>query len=167
MTSLDTVLAPDEVAALIRSNTENVFSTMLGLAVSATDAPKDQLQTLHQGGLISLVGFAGLWRGNGSVRCSGRLACSLSGKLLLAEFESVNDEVLDAMGEIANMIIGNFKNDAASKLGPLGLSTPTVIYGEKFEARNWHGESLVTVLFDCEGELLEVSISLFPARARD
>lgn len=163
MTSQDTVLTDDEVVTLIWANTEKVFSTMLGLEVKSSSAPKERVLALRKGGVVSLVGFAGRWRGSGSIRCSGRLACALSAKLLLTDFEYVNDEVLDAMGEIANMIIGNFKDDAACKLGPLGLSTPTVLYGNNFEARNWNGESWVTVLFDCEGELFEVNISLIPA----
>lgn len=162
MIAREAILANDEIVALIWSNTEKVFSTMLGLTVKSSSTSEDRIQALRKGGVISLVGFAGQWRGSGSIRCSGRLACSISGKLLLTEFDHVDDEVLDAMGEIANMIIGNFKDDAAYKLGPLGLSTPTVIYGNNFEARNLNGESRTTVLFDCDGELLEVSISLVP-----
>jgi len=162
MSFQEPVLTDDEVVALIWSNTEKVFSTMLGLTVKSSLAPEERIKALRKGGVVSLVGFAGRWRGSGSIRCSGQLACSISGKLLLTHFDYVNDEVLDAMGEIANMIIGNFKDDAAYKLGPLGLSTPTVIYGNNFEARNWNGESWITVLFDCDGELLEVNISLVP-----
>ncbi len=165
MTPQDTALTNDEVVALIWANTEKVFSTMLGLTVKSSSAPEERIRALRKGGVVSLVGFAGRWRGAGTIRCSGRLACSISGKLLLTQFDHVNDEVLDAMGEIANMIIGNFKDDAAYKLGPLGLSTPTVIYGNNFEARNWNGESWIPVLFDCEGELLEVNISLVPGYA--
>jgi len=162
MTSRETVLSNEEIAALIWSNTEKVFSTMLGLTLAPSNASEQQVKTLRKGGLVSLVGFAGAWRGSGSVRCSSKLACTISEKLLLTPFEFVNDDVLDAMGEIANMITGNFKDDAADKLGPLGLSTPTVIYGTNFEARNFNGQSWNTVLFDCEGELLEVNISLAP-----
>jgi len=64
-----------------------------------------------------LVGFAGQWSGSGTIRCGGELACIISGKFLKAEYNQVNEEVLDAMGEIANMILGNFKDDAAFKFG--------------------------------------------------
>lgn len=162
MTSQDTALTNDEIVSLIWANTEKVFSTMLGLTVKSSSAPEERIRALRKGGVVSLVGFAGRWRGSGSIRCSGRLACSISGKLLMTNFDHVSDEVLDAMGEIANMIVGNFKDDAAYKLGPLGLSTPTVIYGNNFEARNCNGDSWITVLFDCEDELLEVNILLVP-----
>jgi chemotaxis protein CheX len=158
-------LTQDEIVVLIRAHTENVFSTMLGIEVKAGLATAQSATRDKDGGVISFVGFAGQWSGSGTIRCSSHLACVISGKLLLTDFESVNEEVLDAIGEMTNMIIGNFKDDAAQKLGPLGLSTPTVICGDHFQARNWQGQSWTTVPFDCEGELLEVMICLVPSRA--
>jgi chemotaxis protein CheX len=164
MTSHDTGLTNDEAVALIWSNTEKVFSTMLGLSLTASSATEEQIRALRKGGVVSVVGFAGRWRGSGTLRCTGSLACSLSSKLLMTDFDHVNDEVLDAMGEMANMIIGNFKDEAASKLGTLGLSTPTVIYGSNFEARNWNGENSISVLFNCESEVFEVNVTLVPGQ---
>lgn len=164
MKSQNAMLTNQEVVDLVCSNAEKVFATMLGVSLKSCSPAEEQIRALRKGGVISIVGFAGAWRGCGSIRCHGRLACSLSEKLLLTHFDHVNEEVLDAVGEIANMIIGNFKDDASYKLGPIGLSTPTVIYGNNFEARNWNGEDLITVLFDCEGDLLEIGISLFPGQ---
>jgi len=166
MTPAQVALTGEEVTALIRANTEKVFATMLGLTAEVRSGDWQGADAGQKGGVVALLGFAGDWRGSGTIRCSGRLACSLSGKLLMTDYGCVNDEVLDAMGEIANMIIGNFKDDAACKLGPLGLSTPTVIYGNNFEARNWNGQSWTGVAFDCEGELFEVKICLVPNGAR-
>jgi len=158
-------LTPDEIAELVRVNTEKVFSTMLGLSVQPQPTGVPPVSAGQDGGVISLVGFAGQWSGSGTIRCGAVLARLISGKLLLTDFDCVNEEVLDAMGEMANMIIGNFKEDAADKLGPLGLSTPTVIYGDNFQARNWNGQGWITVPFECAGELFEVKICLVPSQA--
>jgi chemotaxis protein CheX len=158
-------LTYDDIAKIVRANTENVFSTMLGLPVQARPATREPISLGPAGGVIALVGFAGQWSGSGTIRCSAELACAISGKLLMTDFDQVNEEVLDAMGEIANMIVGNFKDDAADKLGPLGLSTPTVIYGTNFQTRNWNGQSWIAVPFDCESELYEVKICLVPSHA--
>jgi chemotaxis protein CheX len=162
---MESPLTRDEIAELIRANTEKVFSTMLGLPIHAGALTVQPAGADEDGGVVSLVGFAGEWSGTGSIRCSAGLACSISSKLLLTDFDHVDDEVLDAIGEVANMIIGNFKDDAAFKLGPLGLSTPTVIYGSNFQARNWNGQGWTTVPFACEGELFEVKICLVPSHA--
>ena len=162
---MESPLTRNEIADLIRANTEKVFSTMLDLPIHAGPVTVQPTGAGEDGGVVSLVGFAGEWSGSGSIRCSGGLACTISARLLLTEFDNVNDDVLDAIGEVANMIIGNFKDDAAYKLGPLGLSTPTVIYGKNFQARNWNGQSWITVPFSCEGELFEVKICLVPSHA--
>ena len=40
-------------------------------------------------------------------------------------------EVLDGIGELANMILGNFKESIETQTGPLALTVPTVVYGKK------------------------------------
>ena len=158
-------ITQDEIVSLIRANTEKVFTTMLGLTIEVGPATVKPAANDHDGGVISFVGFAGEWSGSGSIQCSASLACTISSKLLMMEFDKVNEDVLDAIGEMANMIIGNFKDDASYKLGPLGLSTPTVIHGDRFQARNWNGQSWTTVQFNCDGELFEVKVCLAPSQS--
>jgi chemotaxis protein CheX len=164
MTEPQESLTHDEIAALICADTQRVFSTMLGVDVKPGPATVHANGVENDGGVVSLIGFTGNWAGSGSVRCSEHLACAISGKMLMTEYDKVNEEVLDAMGEIANMIIGNFKDDAAYKLGPLCLSTPTVIYGNSFQTRNVNGQSWISVPFDYEGETFEVKICLVENR---
>jgi CheY-specific phosphatase CheX len=76
----------------------------------------------------------------------------------------VNEEALDAISEITNMIIGNFKTHAESYFGPLGLSIPTVIYGLQFSARTAAKEQWVVVPFECEEQTVEVKVCLTPNR---
>lgn len=157
---MESPLTTQEIAELIRANAASTFSTMLGLPLSALPERAEPAMAPNDGGVIALVGFAGEWSGSGAVRCGASLACTISSQMLMADYPSVNDEVLDVMGEVANMIIGNFKDDVAYKLGPLGLSIPTVIYGKNFQARNASGLSWTVVPFDCQGELFEVKISI-------
>jgi len=54
----------------------------------------------------------------------------------MIEKESVDEEVLDAVAELTNMIVGNVKNDLELQLGLLGLSIPTVIFGGNFKTES-------------------------------
>ena len=164
MSNVQVPITPEEIAAIIGSTTENVFTTMLGLQVQAGPVDAQAKLTQEDGKVVCLVSFTGQWNGSGSISCSAALACAISGKLLMSEYEAVNDEVLDAMGEMANMIIGNFKDEAAAALGALSLGTPTVIYGNNFQTRNWNGQSWIAVPFCCEGERFEVKICLVPSQ---
>ena len=57
----------------------------------------------------------------------------MGANMLMTEASAVNEEVLDAMAELTNMVIGNVKTKLESQLGPLGLSIPTVVYGRNFK----------------------------------
>jgi chemotaxis protein CheX len=78
----------------------------------------------------------------------------------MTEFTAVNEEVLDAFGELTNMIIGSFKTELESIAGPMGLSIPTVIYGRNFTTRSLGHEEWVVVPFDCAGHKMEVKVCL-------
>jgi len=158
------LITQKDISSLLIDNTEKVFSVMLGMQVSPGEAVQHQSIERADGNVVSLVGFVGDWVGTGSVCCNSDMACRISSRMLMAEYTAVNEEVLDAVGEITNMIIGNFKDSAEPLLGPLGLSTPTVIYGRNVRARNLNGQLWTTVPFDCEGGLVEVKICLGPCQ---
>ena len=55
--------------------------------------------------------------------------------MLMTESTAVDEDVLDAVAELTNMIIGSVKTDLEQHLGPLGLSIPTVVFGRNFKTR--------------------------------
>jgi chemotaxis protein CheX len=144
--------------------TEEVFTTMLGMEVKAGAPYQAKNRTDPIDGVVSLIGLAGAWVGTGSISCSAPFACQLSGRLLMSEFQNVDEEVLDAIAEITNMIIGNFKTSIEERLGPMGLSIPTVVFGRNFSTRSIGTDDWVVVPFECEGGCLEVRACLAPAR---
>ena len=82
----------------------------------------------------------------------------------MSEYDSVNEDVLDAVGELTNMIIGNFKDEAEPMLGALALNTPTVVHGRNFRARSLAGTLWTTVPFKTEFGTLEVKVCMAPAQ---
>jgi chemotaxis protein CheX len=67
--------------------------------------------------------------------------------MLGADVGESDDQVTDAMGEICNMIAGNFKNKLAGADGRCMLSVPTVIRGEEYTCRSLaDGDHLETVI---------------------
>ncbi|MGD0619055.1 MAG: chemotaxis protein CheX [Bryobacteraceae bacterium] len=159
---LDESLVTD---SLCRATLE-VFGTMLSMDAVAGQRFTEKAPQHPSHGLVALIGMAGSWVGTGAITCSAELACKLSSHFLLAEFASVNDEVLDAMGELTNMIIGNFKNEMETHLGSLGLSIPTVIFGRNFVARSAAENDWIALPFECGGEVMTVKVCLAPRPKR-
>ena len=120
----------------------------------------DQTPPMVAEGVMALVGLAGPATGAGVITCGAAFAIQVCNHLLMAEEASVNEDVLDAMGEVANMIIGNFKTLAENHVGPLCLSIPTVIYGRNFTSRSIGDNAWVVLPFECNGETVEIRICL-------
>lgn len=148
------------VVDALRAATEVVFSTMLGLEVESEKPCTDNDDPGPSNGIIGLIGLAGAWVGTVSFCCNTRLACQICSKMLNAEYTEIGEEVLDAVAEITNMIVGGFKTEAETYLGPLGLSIPTVVYGLSFAARTVGREQWIVVPFTCGADRFEIKICL-------
>jgi chemotaxis protein CheX len=152
----------EHLVRIVRDSTHDVFSTMLNIELQQVDAYVDTTAPPAGDGILSFVGFAGAWVGTGSVSCSSTFACQMSSRFLMAEYQSVNEDVLDAVAEITNMIIGNVKTRLEEDLGPMGLSIPTVIFGRNFGSRTVGSYEWNVVPFLAGTERIEIQICIAP-----
>jgi chemotaxis protein CheX len=152
------------LTGLLGASAEMVFSVMLqDHAAPKTPPSSGDGEVLHDG-IISFIGLAGDWSGTGSVICSGGAALAIASRLLLIDAQAVDQEVLDAVGEITNMIFGNFKDCVESYFGLLSLSTPSVIYGRHVRARDLPSALTAVAAVEYRGEPIELKVCLSPAR---
>lgn len=143
-----------------------VFETMLNLPLLLEPSVMRnhiEPETFH--GVVALVGVAGSWTGTGHISCSPQFAQQLAGALLMTEYTSVDEEVLDAVAEVANMIVGNVKTFFEERLGPLGLTVPTVIFGRNYQTRSAGVKDWVLVRMRSGEETMDVNFCLMPCRA--
>jgi chemotaxis protein CheX len=154
-----------KVTDAVRVATREVFSMMMGLEVEAEPAYEEAHSTGTVDGVVALIGLAGQWAGGGVLQCDAVLARKFYSSLLMTECEpssdGVNEEVLDAVAEIANMIIGNVKNAIERDLGPIGLGIPSVVYGRNFTTRS-AGSNWIVTPFVCDGGRMLVKFCLTP-----
>ena len=78
---------------------------------------------------------------------------------MMSEYAAVDEEVLDAMAEVTNMVVGNVKTLLEEQVGAMGLSIPTVIFGRNFTTKS-AGGSWTVVPFQCFSESLIVQVCL-------
>lgn len=152
----------DIVVQCINQACSQVFSTMMGVELPAGEVMLESTTPDANDGVVSLIGLAGTWTGTGSIGCSAALACRVCSQLLMTDTQSVNEEVLDAVAELTNMIVGSVKTDLEQHLGPLGLSIPTVVYGRNFKTRSTGSAEWTTLRFVWDDEPLLIRLSLAP-----
>ena len=158
-------LEPGRIEAIIREATHGVFSTMLNLPVEDLPAYEEMASEPPSSldGVEVLVGIGGLWTGTGRIWCSSKFACTLASSLLTTEYDALNEDVLDAISEVANMIVGNVKARLEDILGLLALSIPTVIFGQNYRTRSAGVTSWLVVPFQCGDQELQVRFFIMAA----
>jgi chemotaxis protein CheX len=123
---------------------ESVFDTMMNLEVSSCDAPWN-----HAGDrMTSLVYLTGDWNGAVMLECTPKQACQFAGRILCMDPpETVDDDVRDVLGELANMIGGNMKSGMSTGVR---LSMPSVMNGRDYDVRVCGSEVKERIAFQCE-----------------
>jgi chemotaxis protein CheX len=107
--------------------TREVFETMLASQLtSLATEPSGPLN------VTAMVGLAGMLCGVMSVRCQHDAAALMASKMLGVEIDKVGPDISDALGEICNMVAGNFKNKISGLGDGCMLSPPSVITGDDY-----------------------------------
>jgi len=150
----------DQLVEMIRKATTEVFETMLATTLACGNPYVDDSAPGPQDGVVSLIGLAGPWVGSGMLACKAETARRISGLLLMQDFSAVDEDVLDAVGEVTNMIFGNVKTLIEELIGPMGLSIPTVIFGRNFSTRSLGRGQWTVVPFHLEGGEFDVHLCL-------
>jgi chemotaxis protein CheX len=141
--------------AILELAVEEVFEIMLGCEVKPV-TPSEH--TVH-GEFTAMVGLAGSLCGILTVRCSTETARQVA-KSMLGDTADAEQQVADALGEICNMIAGNFKNKLAGTDERCLLSVPTVISGGEYSFRSMAGGDVVDTVLLFEGAPIAVCLQL-------
>jgi chemotaxis protein CheX len=145
----------EEWGALLEVAAAEVFQMMLAcdLQPVATKASKSAEVT-------AVIGLAGQLSGVFTVRCSSRAAVLMTAAMLAIEPEEVDQQTWDGIGEICNMLAGNFK----AKLNGLGdrcmLSVPTVVCGADYTVRSLANGGRIERNFLFKEEPIRISLDV-------
>ena len=105
----------------------NVFNTMLDCPLKRTSLRlKTDAQPAHE--VSAIIGLSGTHVGSLVLSLSREVSLKATERLLLSEQSDVNSEVVDAVGELSNMIAGGAK--AAMAHLNLSLGLPNVVVGK-------------------------------------
>jgi len=141
-------LTEDSVRLTIVDITKGVFSTMVMMDVVDEYPLTEPVTSFHET-LTSMVGLAGSHSGILAIHCPKALALRITTNMLGMEVTEIDDDVNDALGEIANMIGGDVKHIFSPKGADINLSIPTVIYGSDYVLESMSSAESMVIPFDC------------------
>ncbi len=131
-----------------------VFEMMVGVRPEINSASTGD----PVGEVTAMVGLAGALCGMTNIRCAkvtaARFAALMLGEAAAADPSSSGD----ALGELCNMVAGNFKSKISTLADHCMLSVPTVITGGDYSVEASEPTELVLVPLLFEGQPLWVSL---------
>jgi chemotaxis protein CheX len=159
MKSIGELLAPNDSREkwipLMDAAAREVFELMLGCQLTLPEAVENVPL-----GVTSMVGLAGQLCGVLSVRCDEKTAALMTSKMLGVSLDKVGPEVRDALGEVCNMVAGNFKNKIAGLGDGCLLSPPTVITGSDYDLHSLADSPGVELRLLFEGMPLAITLQV-------
>lgn len=135
-----------------------IFSTMVGVEVPPSQTAVTV--TKFRKFVTAMVGFAGSYNGMISISAPQKLALAIASQMLGMEITECDDDVRDALGEIANMVGGSFKHHFVKDGHEVRLSTPSVMSGDDYVMSVGSIPDTLTLMFEYDTEHFLVSIYL-------
>ena len=130
---MDTREVKKIIAEDVAVATEELFKTMVAMELKH-DSSLLAEETNVQTDISGFVSFMGKYHGTVGICCSKKFALKIASGMLMEEMTEVNADVIDTVGEIANMVAGNVKTKITESYGEMELSVPIVMLGNGTEA---------------------------------
>ena len=147
--------APESWLPLLELAVREVFEIMLGCKL-------EPLVNMNSTTLefTAMVGLAGQLCGVITMRSTAKSAVLMASKMLGIDPKDADQQTWDAIGEVANMIAGNFKNKLTGLGDKCMLSVPTVITGADYSFHSLADGGPMEVMFLFEGAPVLVSLEV-------
>ena len=128
--------------------TKEIFSTMIMMEITL-----EEIQESHgplTDAITAMIGLAGTHRGVLAVHFPYAVAMAITSSFLMMDVTEMNEDVHDAMGEIANMLGGNVKTILSEKGRDIELSMPSTISGAEYSFQSDKDVDKVIIKFGTE-----------------
>ena len=152
--SMHLISDPDHLDDSVRE----VFATMLGVQCRRETVAYTLGDEAAEASVTAVIGFGGILSGACVFRCSAPAARQIAAHLAGMEFDTVDDIVKDAVGEICNMLAGTWKGKVPDLAANCGLSVPAVITGSDYELHVQSPEFKIRQAFWFDNTRFELTI---------
>jgi chemotaxis protein CheX len=120
----------------ISKATVEIFQTML-MMDAVPGAPLAKRVGSFRNSVSGIVGLAGPSRGTLAIHIPEQTALKITSSFLCTDVDQIDEDVKDAIGELANMVAGSIKTDLSHSGADYKLSIPSVVCGANIRSSAW------------------------------
>jgi chemotaxis protein CheX len=154
-----TKLVPGSMVRDLVESTQEVFQTML-FQEAEPRPPHEAVVGQPKADVIATVALTGPADAVVAIYGSVETARSLAASMLGLDAAEINDEFADAMGELANMIGGTFRNRMTAIDSSWAISVPTVTIGTGIVTRYPTDVGRIVCPFGTQGGEINIELVL-------
>jgi chemotaxis protein CheX len=136
-----------DIAQYTIESTEEVFNTMIFMDISTEGCMTEGKESIFSH-FSAMIGLSGGLMAMISIHCDAYIAMDIAGAMLDTEFDEVDDDVKDAMGEVANMLAGGLKSRLLDDGIDVTLAIPTTVIGKGYSISSPKRSNRIVVPFD-------------------
>lgn len=148
-----------ENSQYIIDSTQEIFSSMIMLEVSPGE-PYRRGNSMLENSVSGIIGLAGSIKGLLAIHMPNPVALAVTSAFLGMDVDEIDEDVRDAVGELANMLAGSLKAALDPKGSEIKLSMPSAIHGEEYSVNCLANAENLTVPFDFEGKTFLVELQI-------
>ena len=142
-----------EIEDKIIDAAKEIFSSMVMMEIEAKE-----IMTEHgplNDTITGLIGLAGTHKGILGIHTPYHVAKAITSSFLGMDVDEINEDVHDAVGELANMLGGNVKSILSENGRDIELSLPSTIAGSQYNFQSDKEVDSIIILFDTgQGEFM-------------
>ncbi len=133
----------------IISATQEIFNTMIMMEVEGQSGTQNQ-EVVNTSNISTMLGLGGEIRGLLAIHFPKEVAIGITSNFLGMTIGGLDDDVRDAIGEIANMVAGNLKVFFTKNEVQTELAIPTTVIGDSYRTSGLAGAHKVEIPFVCK-----------------
>ncbi len=138
-----------EISEKIIESAKEIFSTMLMMEISVHGDTMTKNVLLNES-ISGVIGLAGTHKGVLAIHIPYKVAMAITSSFLGMDVDEINEDVKDAVGELANMLGGNVKSILSESGRDIALSLPSTITGQQYDFQPTKETERIIIPFRCD-----------------
>lgn len=143
----------------IIESAKEIFSTMIMMEIEVAEKASNDGAALEDS-ISGIIGLAGLRKGVLAIHLPSVVARAITSNFLGMEVTEINEDVEDAVGELANMLGGNVKTILSERGKDIELSMPSTITGKSYDFQTTKDAERHVISFVSEAGNFSVELQL-------